>query len=77
MKKFTLIRTSKKHLMVTFSASVGRFSQHFSMLLSPEGYAEFEKLELNNLDAIPKEWVDDCSAIVEDHHGQSSYNKRK
>tara|TARA_R110000751_G_scaffold265265_1_gene364350 strand:- start:619 stop:852 length:234 start_codon:yes stop_codon:yes gene_type:complete len=77
MKNFTLIRISKKHLMVTFSGNVGRFSQHFSMLLSKDGFAEFEKLELIAGNAIPKEWVDDCSAIVEDHHGQSSYNKRK
>jgi len=75
MKNFKLIRTSEKHLMVTFSADVGRKAKHFTMLLSEDGFAEFVKLELKERDAIPEEWVEDCTEISVGHHGQVSYNK--
>lgn len=75
--KFSLIRLTPKHLMMTFATNVGRSSQHFSYLLSPDGYKEFEALDLKPGDAIPEDWEADCTQIAEAHLGQSSYNKNK
>ena len=75
--KFTLIRITPKHLMITFANNAGRSSQHYSYLLSPDGYKEFEALDLKAGDAIPEDWVEDCTAIANAHHAQSSYNKAK
>ena len=63
--------------MVTFSADAGRKAKHFTMLLSEDGFAEFMKQDLQERDAIPEEWLEDCDEITEGHHGQSSYNKSK